>query len=324
MATSELKDWQLSFLTRKVSRRIFIVCIFCTLVPFLVLAVFSFSQVMDQLYEQGQRQLRQSNKALGISIVDRLSFLENELKVFSSIFTAIPGASRHGAAEGYSKSLKRRFKALALVTNSGKCIPVLGHIQNPGEQSEEEKQHLRVGKTLVSPRFSADNRAHIYMMRAVDPQDPKQGTLCGEINSMYLWGLSEFSALPSMTELCVLDQSNNIIYSTIPLPPVKPIIEHLAVARSSSGSFVWKYEDKEYLASFWSIFLKPKFLYPKWTIVLSTSKDYILAPMAYFKKIFPVVISLSVLVVLLVSIILIRKIMRPLEEFKEGTQRHRQ
>jgi hypothetical protein len=87
----------------------------------------------------------------------------------------------------------------------------------PAPQSEEEKKHLGSGKALVLTQPGGDNRLHIYMMRAVDPQDPTQGILCGEINSMYLWGLSEYDTLPSMTELCVLDKSNNVIYSTIPL-----------------------------------------------------------------------------------------------------------
>jgi putative nucleotidyltransferase with HDIG domain len=310
-----------TFLTSKVARRIFALFVFCALVPILALAYFSFSQVTDQLYEQGQKRLHQSSKALGMSILERLSFLENELKVFSSSFDASRGASRHAPAEEYSERLKERFKTLALVTDSEECIPFLGHIWNPTEQSEEEKQHLRSGKTLVLTQFSEDNRSHIYMMRAIDPQDPKRGNLCGEINSLYLWGLSEYNTLPSMTELGVLDRSNNVIYSTIPLPSsfYKGSAPH--IAHSSSGRFVWKYKDKEYLASFWGIFLKFNFFYPKWTIVLSTSKDEIFAPMAYFKKVFFLVILLSFWVVLLLSVIQIRRTMRPLEKLKDGTQR---
>ncbi|MBW2004445.1 MAG: hypothetical protein JRI72_07485 [Deltaproteobacteria bacterium] len=315
MATSELKDSELSSLTRKVSRRIFIVCIFSTLLPILVLAVFSFTQVTGQLHSQSQRRLHQSSKALAMSIFERLSLLENELRVFSYVFNASPGASTPRPAEEYSEHLKQRFKALALITDSGRCIPFFGHIDNLAEQSEQERQHLGSGKPLILTQSRGDNRLHIYMMRAVDPQDPKQGILCGEINSMYLWGLSAHNTLPSMTEFCVLDRFNHVIYSTIPLPSSFHERSALEMRRSSSARFEWKYEDKVYLASFCSIFLKPRYFYPKWTVVLSEPKDYVLAPMAYFKKIFPLVISLSVCVVLLVSIILIRKIMRPLKEF---------
>ncbi len=66
---------------------------------------------------------------------------------------------------------------------------------------------------------------------------------------------------------------------------------------------------------------KVQLFYPRWTIVLSTSKDYVFAPIVYFKKIFPLVILLSFWVVLLLSVIQIRRTMLPLEKLKDGTQR---
>ncbi|MEE9120713.1 MAG: HD domain-containing phosphohydrolase, partial [Syntrophobacteria bacterium] len=184
-----------------------------------------------------------------------------------------------------------------------------------------ERQHLGSGEPLILTQSRGDNRLHIYMMRAVDPQDPKQGILCGEINSMYLWGLSEHNTLPTMTEFCVLDQFNHVIYSTIPPPSSFYERSALEMRRSSSARFEWKYEDKVYLASFWPIFLKSRYFYPKWTVVLSEPKDYTFAPMAYFKKIFPLIILLSFWVVFLLSVIQIRKTMLPLESLKDGTQR---
>jgi len=310
-----------TFLRSKVARRIFALFVFCALLPVLVLAIISFSQVTEQLYEQGQSRLHQSSKALGMSVIERLSFLENELKIFSSSLNASPGASTPMPAEEYSEGLKGRFKGLAVITDSGRYIPLFGHIHNPAGQSKEERQHISSGKTLIQTQFSGDNRSHIYMLRAVDPQDSKQGVLCGEINSMYLWGLTEYNTLPSMTELCVLDQSNRVIYSSISLPSLFYERSATEMRRSSSGRFLWKDKDREYLASFWAIFLKFNFFYPKWAIVLSASKDYIFAPIAYFKKIFPLVILLSFWVVLLLSVIQIRRTMLPLEKLKDRTRR---
>ena len=311
---------ELTFLRSKVARRIFGLFIFCALVPILALAFISFTQVTEQLHSQSQRRLHQSSKALGMSIIERLSFLENELRAFSSVFNASRQASTPRPTEEYSEHLKQRFKGLALITDSGRWIPFFGHIDNPAEQSEQERQHLGSGKTLLVTQSRGDNRLRIYMMRAVDPQDPKRGTLCGEINSMYLWGLSEHNTLPAMTEFCVLDRFNHVIYSTIPLT-ASFHEKTFEMARSASGRFAWRDEGREYLASFWEIFLKSNFFYPKWTIALSVSKDYIFAPMAYFKKIFPLIILLSFWVVFLLSVIQIRRTMLPLESLKDGTRR---
>jgi putative nucleotidyltransferase with HDIG domain len=307
-----------SFLKSKVARRIFALFIFCALVPILALAIISFTQVTEQLDSQSQRRLRQSSKALGMSILERLCFLDNELKVFSPVLDASRQASPQRPPEEYGERLKERFRGLALVTHSGRCIPCFGHIENPGEQSDQEKKHLRSGEPLVLTRSRGDNGLHIYMMSAIDPRDPKRGVLCGEINPLYLWSLD---TLPAMTEFCVLDQFSHVIHSTIPLPSSFHERSALQMSRSISGRFEWKYGDTEYLAGFWSIFLKAKFLHPKWTVVLSESKDDIFAPVAYFKKIFPLIILLSLWVVLLLSVIQIRRTMLPLEKLKDGTQR---
>jgi putative nucleotidyltransferase with HDIG domain len=310
-----------TLLKSKVARRVFVLFISCALVPIVALAIVSFSQVRQQLFEQSKRRLHQSSKALGMSVIERLSFLENELKIVSSRLDGNPGASMEKRAQEYSESLEERFKGLSIMVDSGHSIHLFGHIDNPVEQSEPEKQHIRSGKTLVVTRFNEDNRSHIYMMRAVDPRNPEQGILCGELNSMYLWGLGEHDTLPSMTELSVLDRKKNLMYSTIPLPSSFNKRSELIRRKSSSGNFMWKYEEKEYMASFWNIFLKFNYLYPKWTIVLSVKKDYIFAPMAFFRKLFPLVILLSFWVVLLLSIIQIRRTMLPLETLKDGTRR---
>lgn len=256
-----------------------------------------------------------------MSIYERLFLLENEFKSFSSRFDANSKDSTHRPSEEYLEFIKRQFKALALVTDSGRLIPYFGRIQNPEELSVEEDQHLGSDKTLVLTLPGEDNNLHIYMLRANDPKDPKQGILLGEINSLYLWGLMDNNTLPAMTELCVLDKSNRVIFSTLKVH--SSFLEKLESknSRSSSGRFGWKYEDKEYLASFSSVFLKYNFFYPKWTIVLSVPKGYILAPISFFKKIFLLVTLLSICVVLFLSAIQIRRTTHPLEKLKEGTLR---
>ena len=138
---------------------------------------------------------------------------------------------------------------------------------------------------------------------------------------MYLWGLSEYNTLPSMTELCVLDESDNVIFSTLPLSSSYLEKSAFKMSHSSLNQFYWKYDGRDYLASFWTIFLEFNFFCPKWTIVLSLPEDYVHAPMAYFKKIFPLIILLSLLLVLLLSGILIRRTMRPIANLKDGTRR---
>lgn len=311
---------EFSFLKSKVARRIFTLFIFCALVPIAALAVVSFSQVSGQLYEQSWKRLRESTKAMGMSVFERLGFLENELKAFSSGLDTGSTASMLRAIEEYKERLSRRFRGLAVIDDTDNVITLFGSAARPGKVSGDELKYLNGGKTLLVTQPGSGNRIHVYLMRAVDPREPRKGILCGEVNSMYLWGLSDQSTLPAMTELCVLDKSRNVIYTTIPLTQSFYERSGSRMGSSASGRFEWKAEGGDYLAGFWDIFLKPQFLYPNWTLVLSVSKEHILAPMAYFKKIFPLIILLSLWVVLLLSVIQIRKTMDPLEKLRDGTR----
>jgi len=284
------------------------------------LAVISFSQVTGQLYEQSWKRLREETKAMGMSIFERLTFLENELKVLSSGLDAGSTAPMLRLTEDYQERLSKRFRGLAVVEGAGKEVALFGRMEHPRGLSEDEVQYLESGKTLMATRLDEENRIHVYLMRVLDAREPEKGVLCGEVNTLYLWGIAEYSTLPAMTELCVLDGSGNVIYTSIPLTPSFSQESEPRMSSSASGRFEWKAQEGGYIAGFWDIFLKPQFLYPKWTVVMSVSKEHILAPMAYFKKIFPLIILLSLWVVLLLSVIQIRRTMDPLAKLKDGTR----
>jgi putative nucleotidyltransferase with HDIG domain len=95
----------------------------------------------------------------------------------------------------------------------------------------------------------------------------------------------------------------------------------LQMTQNKSGQFEWQYGDREYIAGHRSIYLKYTFFNPMWIMVLSESKADVLAPMAKFKKTFPLVILLAVWIVLFLSINQIRRSLIPLERLQEGTRR---
>jgi putative nucleotidyltransferase with HDIG domain len=227
----------------------------------------------------------------------------------------------HIPSRQFGEHLKQRFKGLVLVTDSGKSIPVFGHIQNRPELNPKEKQHIRSGGTLVASMYDPVHSGRIFMSQGLDPENPRRGILLGEIEATYLWATGVDHPLPPMTELCILDNSNNVLFSTLQGRVSFPEEVGRRMARSALGQFEWVYEKKKYLAHYWSIFLQAQFLSPRWTVVMSESKSNVLAPMANFKRIFPLVILMSLFVVLLLSVIQIRRSMVPLGMLQEGTKR---
>ena len=75
-----------SFLTSKVARRIFLLFIFCIILPFLIIAIITNNSVSSQLYEQAQKKLKRTAKNKGFEIYNNLSLLENELKIIAIKF----------------------------------------------------------------------------------------------------------------------------------------------------------------------------------------------------------------------------------------------
>jgi len=316
-----MKKLKGTFLNSKVARRIFLLFVFCALLPISLLAGVSFTQVTAQLNSQGLRRLHHSAKAMGMSIMERLSFIEQELKVISRRMSLLPGSSPAALAEPQGKDVRKRLLALAFTKDFQEARTLFGHAAYVVEPSEAEKNHLRSGKALVfTPPLQRDRRL-VYMVRAVDPQDLALGVLFAHINPLYLWGLSESDTLPAGTELCVLNASNQVIYATHAVPG--RFLEDPSFfekTRFTITRFEWALEGKKYLASFWPVFMKFQYVCPKWTVIMSASKEDIEAPLALFKKIFPLVIFASLMLVLLLSVIQIRKTMHPLEMLKQGTR----
>lgn len=309
-----------TFLRSKIGTRIFLLFICCALFPILALSIFSFDQVVNQLNNQSYNWLHQESKALGMAIIERLSFLETELKLVASNLKA--GSENPILMdEEYAERLNARFKSLSVVTDSGDFTPLMGRSKIGADLSPEQKEHLASGKAVVTTRHDHGHHSFIYMIIALDPKNLTRGLVCAEINSPYLWGIAEYDTHTEAIDICVLDHSDHVIFSSHPLSSSTLDTLTFEINQSSIGKFEWQDGDQNHLASYWYIFLKYAFFTQKWTVVMSVSKADALASMSYFKKIFPLVLLLSFCVVLLLSIIQIRRNMVPLKMLTEGTRR---
>ena len=310
-----------TFLRSRVARRIFTLFVVCALLPIAALAILSFSQVTGQLYQQSRGRLRQATKAVGLSIYERLLFLEGEMRFVASKVVMDSSATIRAPSERFAEDLAGRLQGLTLVADAGRQRPVFGRLSSLPTLDAAERQHVRSGKTLVSTESRAGGPVRVFMSLLIDPQNPGRGMLVGEINTPYLWGTVDESSLPTMTELCVLDQSNRPLFCSPALSGPFAAQAAQKTADSAVGQFDWSQGGTDYLVSYWSLFLRPRFHVQKWTVVLSESKAAVLAPIDEFKKIFPLVILLALWVVLLLSVSQIRRSLVPLEKLQEGTSR---
>ena len=158
-------------------------------------------------------------------------------------------------------------------------------------------------------------------MRTMNLNAPDSGFILGEINPAYLWGAGHDNTLSPDVKVCALDDSNNLLFSSLQDSDGLSDQIELRMKTANSDVFELIHKKRRYVASGRNIFLKPNFLTSNWTLVLLQSRTDVLAPISNFKKMFLLVALMSLWVVLLLSIAYIRKSLVPLELLKEGTHR---
>ncbi|MCK4988811.1 MAG: hypothetical protein KAS40_24920, partial [Desulfobacterales bacterium] len=121
-----------SFFQSKLARRIFLMFVACALLPIAGLFILSFNQVTAQLNAQSHKRLQQSTKLHGLSVYERLLFLEAEMQLFTSSFVKMNYQKFHKIpANDLSDQLKDRFKGLQLFDLNIGTIRFFGQIKNP-------------------------------------------------------------------------------------------------------------------------------------------------------------------------------------------------
>jgi putative nucleotidyltransferase with HDIG domain len=310
-----------AFLRSKVARRIFVLFILCALLPITILAIFTYSNMTKQLRQQTQRELQQTSKSMGMGIFERLVLIESEMQMVTSNLDLSVEVKGTEVNSTDSSSLNTRFEGLVWLTHKGQSITLFGQISDSPVLDFTDKQKIFSGESLILTKPFLKNQSQIFMCSAFDPQDEKQGIILAEISPTYLWFMGYENPLPPATALCILDSQESVLFSSfgkdIKLP--KPVL--FQMQSSPAGHFEWDYSEEEYLASFWSLFLKSKFYSPDWIVIVFKSKTSMLAPLTNFKNTFPWIILITLWIVLFLSVNQIRKSMIPLERLKEGTLR---
>jgi putative nucleotidyltransferase with HDIG domain len=305
----------------QIARRIFLLFVSCALLPIFCLSIISYVHVTKQLNKQSYKRLKQSVKGHGLSLYERLIFLETELQFFASSLKKPLQNPGQTLSADFNERLASRFKAVGLFNNMDKYTSVFKTMEHPKKPGAQEINHMNAGHTAISILNFSGSCPRIFMMRRVDSKDLKSGFLVAEINPSYLWGNDQGNALPTNTEVCVLDEAKNLLFSSLSNKDSFTGRFRLKIKNSASGEFEWAHENEKYLVSYRTIFMKPRFLVYGWTVVLSQSRADVLAPMSDFKTIFSLVVLMSLWGVLLFSIYYIRKSMVPLELLKKGTRR---
>jgi hypothetical protein len=201
-----------SLFRSKLAQRIFLMFVACALLPIAGLFILSFTQVTKQLYYQSHKRLKQSAKSHGLTLFERLLFLEAEMQLFAlTLDLENPEDIRKFVNAEYSVRLVDRFSGFFLYQSGIGYQPFFGEPKNIPHPNVPQHQHISTGKTSILMQYTSDALPRIFLLRQINLKYAQDAFLVGEVNPYYLWGGDYENTLPPGVDFCVLDESRQIL-----------------------------------------------------------------------------------------------------------------
>ena len=310
-----------TFLTSKVAQRIFLLFLLCALLPLVILAAVISSAVDSQLSEGAIKRLNQNCKVKGLEIYNNLRALETELRIFGSSVNGETGLTYRPSHYSSSRGVSGGFRKLALLTEEQKNAYRLEGFPEGFNLAPEELDHMRSGRSLLMVLQRVRETPKIFMASFIQRGQTQEALILGEVEPNFVWGVESEDDLIADMPIMVLGPKSEILLA---LPSDHPVDKDVFSAISKSvgaGTLEYDFKGKTYLTGYWRLFLKHHFFLHDWTVVMSQSRSTVLAPVAYFKKFFFLFALLTFLVVCLLSVVLIRKSLVPIEILRKGTEK---
>ena len=298
-----------------------LVFVSCALVPVCTLALVSYNQVTDQLHKQSETRLWYSSKSLGMTIYERLLFLETNLEAIERDLSTSWSWKAPGWGFPLNRHIEGRFAGLTIAPEQGETRALLGTPTEPPALSSEEQEYLDSGHSLLLLRPGEDSVPRILLLRALAGAAGQRVFLIGQIKPGYLWGGRHENNLPGSSDFCVLSNPEQPLFCSRPERGSMPEPIRSEVASSPSGYLEWTTDRQSLIAGYWSLFLKARFQADSWIVIVSEPRSNALAPIAEFHKTFPLTLLLSLCIVMLFSLTQIRRNLVPLAKLQEGTKR---
>ena len=246
------------------------------------------------LIEQGYKQLQQEGKYYGTAIYDRILLAEIRLKHLANSVKI-----KSGNITNKNEYLGRLFSSLDV-----KKITLSEYYNSTnGYQS------------YITTR-SSNNKITIFLNYPFLTKNNQPIQLIAALSSNYLWNNSN-SANPYLDKCIINDGNVNLNCSS--LIPLSLKENFIAESNGQTKIYNWKQADVDYISSSRVLFLKSRFNTQNWRIITTQAKKDMFATTENFNKLFPLVIVLTLLVVILLSIVQVRRSLIPLKKLIRGT-----
>jgi putative nucleotidyltransferase with HDIG domain len=304
------------FFKSKFAYRIFTLFILCAIVPLLLLALITYSQISRQLLGSAQDRLHHQALNMGMSIIERCILAESEITSMSAFYKNTDDAGSKKKPRG----LEDYFLSVAMVSQDGSsCENILGKTKQWPALSIEQKGMLASGKTIVFTVKRSDTLASIFMCKSTKNTTGEDVTCIAEINPYFLLGISPGQETPFGMAGVSITERSSMIFTTLPSDQAVGLLEVLRLGPVKKGRILMDLIGGDYLSSSAPVFLESRMKGPSWSLVITEPKSSVFNPVKNFRTIFILIFALAFVIVILLSTIQIRRYLLPLERLQEGT-----
>ena len=298
-------------LKSRIGRRVVGLFILSALVPLSLCAAFLFRAFDAELNRTQQQSLDGLVRSFGMTLLGRLSSADDVLKAIISA----PGATDDAVQISVGKLLWARSVRRV---NPGQ--PLYETEQLLPSPDARQQQALRAGKPVLLWGLDESGNPQVYLVCTL----PSGAWLYTEITSTWLWsGASEFAADAG---LLAFDEQGHIIAAAGTVPPELLRVRlpslsashtpyNLAATIGSTG-----FSDR-WMSRSWEVFLASRYSSPSWRLVAIRPRSSLLAGSNDAYLYLCGFILITILLISWLSMIAIRRQMRPLDLLMQATKR---
>lgn len=293
-------------LRSRVGRRVLLFFFVTALLPLLLMALLSLSQVRTLLLEQGSARIANTAKVYATDVYERLLSARN---------AAMLAVSSSSTPASVSRAVLRNFVFLAAVTPDGRMRTQFGVAPPAIHQALQAFRGSLVRSESLLSR-AADGQ--LLLLQRVP--GPDGSVLVGELDPAYVWG--EEDELKAGFVLCVVD-GGTLAQLHCPKGQAMNLAE--AVKAGSLGiesrDIVWEQNADRYRARVWGQYMLNDFGTADWYFAIGAPETDILTPMYAFGRVYLPILALALLLIVWVSMHQVGTTLLPLGKLAASTRR---
>lgn len=302
-------------LTSRLGRRFVLLFTVCALVPLIIYATLSVAQVSDQVRTATIKNLHAAAKSSGMGLAARLDQVANDLTLASDLVKSRRAEESWSGGRALKGQVSEHCAGIWLVEDD-RVESLSGELELPKlAKTQAQLAHLAAGKKILQVY---GDPAQLVMSFDIDAEDDESTHVVALISGDWFWDPQELRGVNCEFACC--DPAGRVLFHTCRHLPAAQIIAAGVTGGESSGSIDWTIDGEPHLGRFWLAFLQPQYALDLWVIQSRSQAEAFAADREFVRNFWLTAIG-TMLCVVLVSLVQMRRTLDPIVTLRDATQR---